>query len=171
MAAICDRLIEERGASLLFVPQCTYTHGNPLDDDRKVASEVVARMSHDSAAFVVPDHLGVQQTTALYAGAAAALCTRLHGNVSAAIEGIPTVAMSYNPKVASFMQWLGCADQVVEPDEFTPERVFDKLDRILENRYALAARMMPRIAEGRQQVAKYVDLAAQAMQFAIKFGA
>jgi polysaccharide pyruvyl transferase WcaK-like protein len=171
VAAVCDRLIEERGASLLFVPQCTYTHGNPLDDDRKVAAEVVGRMSHATSAFVVTDDLGVQQTAALYAGAEAALCTRLHGNVSAAIEGVPTVALSYNPKVASFMQWLGCADQVVEPDIFTADIVSDKLEQVLKNRSRLTARMMPRIFEGRQQVERYADLAAQAMQSAIKFSA
>jgi len=41
LAAVCDRLAEEREASLLFIPQCTYTHGNLLEDDREVAAKVV----------------------------------------------------------------------------------------------------------------------------------
>lgn len=108
LAEVCDCLAQSWHASLLFIPQCTYSHGDPLEDDREVAAEVVRRMAHGEAAFVVADQPTIEETTALYAGSAAALCTRLHGNVSAAIEGVPPVAMDYNPKVASFMNWLGC---------------------------------------------------------------
>lgn len=168
LAAVCDHLAEERGASLLFIPQCTYTHGNLLEDDRQVAAEVVGRMTRQEAAFVVSDHLTVHQTSALYSGAAAALCSRLHGNVSAVIEGVPTVALSYNPKVASFMRWLGCAEQVVEPGHFTPDGILEKLDRVLEDREILAARIASRIAKGRLQAERYVDLAAEILQSSTK---
>lgn len=168
LAAVCDRLVRERGASLLFIPQCTYTHGNLLEDDREVAAEVVGRMTHQEAAFVVSDHLTVHQTSALYAGAAAALCTRLHGNVSAVVEGVPTVALSYNPKVASFMRWLGCEEQVVEPRHFTPDGIFEKLERVLEDREILAVRITSRIAEGRLQAERYVDLATEILRSSAK---
>lgn len=164
MAEVCDRLAEASGASLLFVPQCTYTRGNSLEDDRRVAAEVVARMTRREAAFVVTDHLSVAETIALYSGATAALCTRLHGSVSAAIEGVPAVALSYNPKVSEFMQWLGCGRQVVEPGQFTVEAILGKLDNVRRNRETLAAQIVVRIVEGREQVERYVDLAAAAMR-------
>ena len=59
MAEVCDRLAAERDAKLLFVPQCTYSHGNPLEDDRKVALELVRRMKFPHHARIVQDHLSI----------------------------------------------------------------------------------------------------------------
>ncbi|MBI2353860.1 MAG: polysaccharide pyruvyl transferase family protein [Deltaproteobacteria bacterium] len=164
MATVCDRLAAEKKATLLFVPQCTYSHGNPLEDDRQVAVEVVRRMKMSDNALVVQDHLSIRETQGLYAGASVALCTRLHGNVCAAIEGVPTVAVSYNPKVASFMQWLGCPELVVTPAIFSINQLMARLDHVFEERDQLAQHMRRRTAEGRHQIGEYVTLAAKAMQ-------
>jgi len=164
MAAVCDRLATERRATLLFIPQCTYSHGNLLEDDRQVAIEVVRRMKLPSNAIVVQDHLSIRETQGLYAGASIALCTRLHGNVSAAIEGVPTVAVSYNPKVASFMQWLGCPEMIVTPANFSADQIMARLGRALDQRDQLAHHVRQRTAEGRLQIGEYVTLADRAMK-------
>lgn len=161
MATVCDKLATEKRATLLFVPQCTYSHGNPMEDDRQVAMEVVRRMKVPDNAVVIQKHLTIKETQGLYAGATVALCTRLHGNVCAAIEGVPTVAVSYNPKVASFMQWLGCSDLIVTPSNFNANQIMESLGCAFDKRDHLSHQVMQRTAEGHSQIGEYVTLAAR----------
>lgn len=164
MAAVCDRLAVEKKATLRFIPQCTYAHGNPLEDDRQVAMEVVRRMKSPGNAIVIHDQLSIRETQGLYADATIALCTRLHGNVYAAIEGVPMVAFSYNPKVASFMQWLGCNEYVVTPASLKVDFMMELLNQAFEEQDRLADHIKRRTYEGHCQIEKYVTLAEMAMK-------
>jgi polysaccharide pyruvyl transferase WcaK-like protein len=58
---------------------------------------------------VVPAH--PREAMAVFASAGLVLAMRLHGLILAALSGSPTVALSYDPKVASAAKAIGCPCQ------------------------------------------------------------
>ncbi|MFO7772812.1 MAG: polysaccharide pyruvyl transferase family protein [Dehalococcoidia bacterium] len=159
MARVCDGLASRHAATLLFIPQCTYEHGNPSEDDRNVARWVVEQMQFPHNAIVVNDHLTVEGCLALYSQADVGLCTRLHGNVYAAIQGVPSVAVSYLPKVAEFMRWLGCADLVVALPEVSSATMLERLEMAIARREEISNRILARVQSGRTAIEQYIDIA------------
>ncbi|HOV79638.1 MAG TPA: polysaccharide pyruvyl transferase family protein [Bacillota bacterium] len=160
MAIICDELISHYDANLLFIPQCTYEHGNKNEDDRYIAKLVVDKMVNKNKAIVVKKDLTVDECLALYHQADAAICTRLHANVYAAIQGVPSVAIDYNPKVAGFMEWLGKDNFVVSLEDFYPQNVLQIVQGIFNSRNKLSKSIVERVEKGRKEVNHYIEIAS-----------
>ena len=159
MASTLDLLVEALGVHFLFIPHGTYEHGDQQQDDRVVARDVVDRMRHRSAAFLIEDQLTVQETLALYRQARSAICTRLHACVFAALQNVPVVAISYNPKVAGFMDSLSCSDNCVDLDALSPAVLVSLVNRIQTNRSEILEIMSQGIAQHRPKVQQYAELA------------
>lgn len=160
-ASFCDDLIVRHNVVLLFVPHCTYEHARSTDDDRFIAASVVARMEHRESAVEITDHLSVEHCLAAYQGARAAVCMRLHANVFAAIQGVPSLAIDYNPKVGAFMEWLGASDAVVGFGDVTPGAAGAKLAMLLRQRGARSAGILAQVRQGRIQSGGYADMVEQ----------
>ena len=159
MVNVCDTLVSNYGANLLFIPHCTYQYGNANEDDRNVATQIVEQMQHPENAVVVNEDLTVEQCLSLYSGAELAICVRLHGNVYSAIQAVPSVAVGYNPKVAGFMNWLGRDDMLVPLSEFSAQMVMEKAELAMANRSRISSDILARVATGRNEVEEYADTA------------
>jgi len=57
---------------------------------------------------------------------------RLHAIVLSASVGVPTVGISYDPKVSSFVEYTRCGS-CIELEELTKQRLFDDIAKVLEN--------------------------------------
>ncbi len=164
VASICDRLISKLEGTVIFIPQCSYEHGLPTEDDRYIAELVKHRMTRSESAYVVRGPLSVHQTMALYRVATIAIAARHHANVFAAIAGVPPIAIRYNPKVTGFMKWLNRDKFSVELSQLTPELIEDLCREVLADREHQVAAIASRIAEGRRQVEPYIDIACSLLQ-------
>jgi len=69
--------------------------------------------------------------------------TRLHSLVLAVVVGIPFVAISYQPKVASFVRRCGMEDYALDVSQFIkhPEQVIALVEQVLANRSTIASRL------------------------------
>ena len=161
MASVCDELILRYNATLMFIPQCTYTNGELNEDDRNIANMVVGSMRNNDNVIKIDEDLTVEQCLSLYGKAKIAICTRLHANVYAAIQGVPTVAISYNPKVAGFMHWLGCDKMIVSLHDLSTRVVLDKVELALTEYDKLSSKISSRVEAGRIEVERYFDIASQ----------
>jgi polysaccharide pyruvyl transferase WcaK-like protein len=159
IAAACDYFIETLGAVVIFIPQCCYSHGNPDEDDREVARQVKTHMKYPEQTVLVEQVLGVEECLGLYQGSTFALCTRLHGNVFAAMNGVPSIAVGYNPKVKNFMTWLGKPQLLLNLDELDTSLIVSKAEYIIKNRGQLNQEILNRVREGREQVQQYAYIA------------
>jgi len=159
MVNVCDTLVSNYGAKLLFIPHCTYQYGNANEDDRNIATCIVEQMQYPDNAVIVSEDLTVEQCLSLYSGAELAICVRLHGNVYSAIQAVPSIAASYNPKVAGFMNWLGRDDMVVPLSDFSAQMVMKKVELAMANRSKISSEIMARVATGRDEVEEYADTA------------
>lgn len=159
MASICDALISRYNAKLLFIPHCTYMHGYANEDDRNIAKWIVDKIQNRNETIIVKEDLTVEQCLAMYMNAELALCTRLHANVYAAIQGVPSIAISYNPKVSEFMKWLKRDDFVVSLSDLSKDFILNKTKKALSNRKKNKQEIFERIEKGRGEVEQYVEIA------------
>lgn len=161
MSVICDNMVSRYNSTLLFIPQCTYSHGDYNENDQNIARSIVDSMRNNSNVIFIDEDLTVEECLGLYAQAELSLCTRLHANVYSAIQGVPSIAINYNPKVASFMNWLGCDDWTVHMSEFSPQKVIDEVEKAWAKRSSLSRSILARVAEGRAEVEQYADIACE----------
>lgn len=164
MAELSDRLVERYGGTVLFVPQCGYSRGEPREDDREVARRVVRRMKRPDGARMVEGSLDVRDAMSLYSGGAVAVCTRLHGNVFAAIQSVPSVAVSYHAKVAAFHHWLGQEDLVVPLEDICPDQIMERVDLAMSELQGRREAIDRRVEQGRHQVRRYGTIARRLMK-------
>ena len=95
------------GGEILFIPHCTYELAYPHTDDRYLAEELRASLKFPEQVYSIRSQLWPWETEGLYATCDLALCTRLHAGVFACKQGIPTIALGYEPKVVGFWEMLG----------------------------------------------------------------
>jgi colanic acid/amylovoran biosynthesis protein len=157
-ADACDRIIDKYDAALLFVPQCTYSHGELQENDINTSKLITDKMRHTGRAVISEEDLSVEQCVSVYGGSFGSICTRLHANVYAAIQSVPPVAISYNPKVSEFMSWLDCNELVIDLEDFSPDGIIEKLEKSIIKRSEFREKIDKRIEEGRSHVVQYADI-------------
>lgn len=84
---------------------------------------------------------------------------RLHALILAAACGVPSVALSYDPKVAAFMQSSGQGDAVYDLAQSDPEALTATLARVWAEREARGAALQSLLPTLRAQAARNVDAA------------
>jgi len=169
LANLCDLLIDRLNANILFIPQCTYTHGNLNEDDRNIAKDIITKMQHTTNVYDINESIDVFDCISLYEGALGAICTRLHGNVFAVMQGVPVIGLNYNPKVFEFFHWLGYEDLVVEITDINPNLLYQKLITIITHRHDFVKYSQKRLDDGKFSIEKYADLALEAMKYKVKY--
>jgi colanic acid/amylovoran biosynthesis protein len=157
LARFVDWLVARRGATVVFLPQVTYTEGS--DDDRTIARRVAAATTH-------PDHVRPIEAE-LSAGEVKWLCgrmdvfvgTRMHSNIFALSSGVPAVAIAYQPKTVGIMAGLGMDEWVLPIDDLglcQLQRIFDAaFARRAEIRQHLAT-VMPRITASALDAGRFI---------------
>ena len=122
MAAFADQLVQECDAEVVFVPQVTAVRQD--DDDRRAARAVVGLMSRRDRARVIEDELSAPQVKWLCGAMGLFVGTRMHSNIFALSLGVPTLAISYQPKTDGIMAQLGLDAFVLPIAGLTPDRLW-----------------------------------------------
>ena len=84
---------------------------------------------------------------------------RLHALILAAAAGVPSVALSYDPKVAAFMAASGQGDAVVELKGSAPGVLAQIIGRVWAERAARAAALDAALSDLRAKAQRNVDVA------------
>lgn len=84
---------------------------------------------------------------------------RLHALILAAAAGVPSVALSYDPKVDAFMQASGQGDAVYDLARSNPDALQSLLTRVWAERAARAAALRSVLPGLRARAARNVDVA------------
>ena len=124
VAAALD-LLAAHGLLIMFIPM----HG---EHDVKASKDVAALMSSDST--IAPGDLSIEEKIAVIGGSKLLIGQRLHSLIFAAIEHIPFIALSYDPKIDAFAEIV--AQPVighVERDDWDGERLAACAVDILDN--------------------------------------
>jgi colanic acid/amylovoran biosynthesis protein len=163
---LCDRLVEELGASILFIPQCSYEHGSPAEDDRSVARQVSAGVRKKERVHLLDGQYRAEAVMGIYAGIDAALTTRLHGAVFSAAARKPFLSVSYLPKVRGFLRHIGMEEWSLGVEDFQDEeRLFEKMSALIARREEIAERLSENVGRAERRAQEHFDIMARLMPY------
>lgn len=136
IASFVRWLIQERGASVVFLPQVTFTEGH--DDDRIVARKVAVAVGRDDCVLVVENELRAEEIKWLCGRMDFFVGTRMHSNIFALSSGVPTVAIAYQPKTVGIMSELGLGRWVIPIEGLSLDELQRAFDGVAEHRVEIS---------------------------------
>ncbi len=101
-------------------------------DDEELADEVAARSG--GAAVVLRGPLGVDDARSVVAALDVVVGMRLHALIFAAAAAVPAAALSYDPKVASFMQDTGQSSMNLPLEALSTAQIVERVDAARRDR-------------------------------------
>lgn len=152
-------LISHGGQAFLF----TQVQGpTRWEDDRIPACRIKARLGDLGNRVVLVDWIhSPRALKAAYGKMDLFLGTRLHSNIFALTEGVPTVAIAYQYKTRGIMQMLGLQHWVLDIEDLDPETLTRLLDEAWQNRDSTRAelrRVLPQIEAEASQAGALIGL-------------
>lgn len=138
VATALDAFIERHGGTPLFIP-LHKTLDSSLTDDRSVAERVCRLMRYGDRAIIFRDEYAPQEKAGLLEDCDMVLGMRLHSVIFAVKGGVPTVALTYDPKVKSILRSVGCEQYGLDLDQLTSPKLSSLLEQAYANRLQLHA--------------------------------
>ena len=124
LATALNRLVKEKDATIIFLPM-------QFPEDIRAAKSVAKIM--EVPAIVLDDEYRTEEILSLVGNMNLLISIRLHALIFAGVSGIPSVGISYDPKIERFLDSVG-EKPVGNFDNVTAEEIFAAAVKKLENR-------------------------------------
>jgi len=128
-SAIIDFINNNKQFSYLFVPQSTYIE----DDDVKKATEVSLMLEEGVNFHIIKCRYNPKNLVKIYNLCNLTLAVRLHSAVFSVAARTPVVAISYLPKVSSFMEDCGLTRYVIDADKVNSNSISKRVSSALNS--------------------------------------
>ena len=153
MAQLADYIIEQYRLKVVFMPQVL----GPveLENDLLAAHQVYDLITHKSKVAIVEKDFSPSQLLNIYEKAYVFVGTRFHSVIFALVAGTPALAISYyGPKSKGIMKMAGLEDFVLDIGNLTFTALSQRLDRLIQERDAMAMRVNKQVRRLREQAAE-----------------
>ena len=131
-----EKLADRFDCSIVVLKQIE-KYGNDSGDE--VIFEDMRSMCTSNRIIFVNDFVEVSRMKLIIGQAIAFLGSRMHSNIFALSQGVPTVAISYQPKTKFIMRQLGLEKFSLEIDEFSADDILDSISMALDKKEAFAS--------------------------------
>lgn len=153
LAAALDLLVEELGASILFIPM-------QHESDTKEAQKIARLMRRD--AIVLSESYNTTELLSLAGNVDVMIGIRLHALVFASLMEKPVVGISYDPKIDSFLHMID-SKPIGTIEEITKDAIFNYTKDILTD-VSLHEKALQRIRALRKEAMKNAHMALSLLQ-------
>ncbi len=140
-----------QGEQVLLIPMHFPT-------DLPACHQLLQRMSQ--SATVVEKNLGPKNLLPLVGCLDLIISMRLHALIFAAVQGVPPIGISYDPKVEQFLRTPGCIS-AGDVENVTAKGLIDQIDYVLKNKTLLQSRLASECSELKDKALQNARLAIQ----------
>lgn len=151
MAWALDRLVETHGVTPVFVPM-----EPPYDTD--VSKRIVAKMEHGTETLVLDGAFSPNELHNFIARADLTIALRLHALIFSALQNVPHVGLSYDPKVEAFLKRSGMWEHSFPLGDFTKEALYESAAYALDHSDELKTMLAPNVGYMRSEAIRNIDL-------------
>lgn len=124
MAKALDYCADKYGVYPLFVPM-------QYSKDFEISESICSKMQKDG--YIIKKPRNVQETIGIIKSMDFVVAMRLHSLIYAAGVGVGVIAIVYDPKVRSFMEYAE-QNQMIDVEEFTSDKMIAELDKFFESK-------------------------------------
>lgn len=156
MSRLCDSLVKNYGASLVFVPNCLAAN----DDDRISTREIYRRMEFKDYATCIEEEMTLAQTMAAIGRCDLFIGTRLHAEIFASIQGVPVVPLvgTAGPRVPGVMRTLGLESYICNITESPNGKCFSLVNEVWQDRRQYAIRLAANVAGAHEKALENIRI-------------
>lgn len=144
LGQVIHRVAERHDASVYVVAHVTGP--TPTKDDRIPGRRAAEKIG--PRARCIEDDLDPSEIKALIGTCDVFVGSRMHANIAALTQAVPTLAISYSHKFSGIMKQFGQGDLVIEIEDLTPAL----LETQLEGLIASAAERRPALEKARDRL-------------------
>jgi colanic acid/amylovoran biosynthesis protein len=123
----------------------------PSQDDRVPARRIADRLSEfGSSVLLIEEPISPDLLKSIYGLMSLFIGTRMHSNIFALSEGVPVVAIGYQPKTLGILEMLGLDKWAIGIHKVTPQSLAKKLTDLWEQQEDVRAhlqRVIPTLVE------------------------
>jgi polysaccharide pyruvyl transferase CsaB len=128
------------GFSAVFLPmQPSY--------DSEICARAAERLREAGVNALVVEDFKTEELREILGGARVVIGMRLHSLIFAATEGVPSLALAYDPKVSAFMEYLGLGEWALPAFHANDRIVLAKLEEILAREEEIRGNLTRRVGE------------------------
>jgi polysaccharide pyruvyl transferase WcaK-like protein len=163
VCSLLNHILQNSSNQVLFIPNCYYQNGHPLEDDRQINRGIRSRFGDHKRVHYIESTLNLYQTLSIFKLTHVHISNRRHSNIFAAIFGKPFIPINTSLKthISSFVEDLEQSDLLVSSSEFSG-KVAENLDFVLINYDHISRRLRSiisdRIYKGLTSVAAITNL-------------
>jgi colanic acid/amylovoran biosynthesis protein len=135
--AACARaarfFIEQHDGQVVLFPQ---VWGPSVSQDDRVAARRVAEHLHDlnRVVFMIEDPLSPDLLKAVYGLTDLFVGTRMHSNIFCLSEGVPVIAIGYQPKTRGIIQMVGLERWMIDIERVSGQALIGLLEALWNER-------------------------------------
>lgn len=141
MGSVADTIVEDFDATVVLMVMCSR--------DADVTEKIQRRMAHRRNVRSIRLHTryAPSEIAGIISRLDAMIGMRLHSVVISTATGVPTIAISYAPKVQSYMEMVEQTNYVVELSQLTSENMCSKFRELWVCKESVRESLVSRIAE------------------------
>lgn len=144
IAAGVRMFIEKYQGRALFFPQVWGPF--EMQDDRISARRIAERLSDlKGAILLIQAPLPPEYLKPLYSRMDLFIGSRMHSNIFALSEGVPVIAIGYQPKTGGIMQMAGLDEWLLAIHQITAETLISRMEKLWERRLQVREQIRAKI--------------------------
>lgn len=124
-AEIADKLVEKYDARIVFFP-----FHKPKDAE--ISKIIMHKMKHEESAVLMPNRYLPSEILGTMGLMDVNIGVRLHSLVFSAVMNVPTIGISYDPKIDGFLEMINMTP-VCTYEDISVEKILDHVDSFMEN--------------------------------------
>jgi len=163
MAEVCDQLINNYKAKIVFVPHVTYEN-DPNNDDRVVGRAIGSLMINKQEVFLIEGDYSCTELKAIIGRCTLFIGARTHATIAATSMLVPTIALAYSVKALGIMEDVLDREKCVcDIRGFNREELLRKAEYLLENSNKVVKELGERLEKIRKRSLLNGELAKKIM--------
>jgi polysaccharide pyruvyl transferase CsaB len=124
LAQAADLIVERYGARIVFFP-----FHKPKDAE--ISKIIMHKMKHEDRAVMMPNRYLPSEILGAMGRMNVNIGVRLHALIFSAVSNVPTIGISYDPKVDGFLDMIH-SNAVCTYDEIDAKKISDEVGRLLQ---------------------------------------
>ncbi|HIH61187.1 MAG TPA: hypothetical protein HA298_00640 [Methanobacteriales archaeon] len=155
IAKIIDIIIESYDVNVLLIAHVT---GSGLNDDRIINKNVLKKVKNKKRIFNLKGDYNSEELKYIISHCELFIGARMHANIAALSNCIPTVAISYSIKTPGLMKLCGLEDYYIEFTDLNEHTLLSKISDAWENREKIKAHLKNVIPKVKKKALKNGEL-------------
>ena len=124
-AEVADRLVEKYNARIVFFP-----FHKPKDAE--ISKIIMHKMKHEDKTVLIPNRYLPSEILGTMGLMDVNIGVRLHALVFSALMNVPTIGISYEPKIDGFLEMINMTP-VCTYDNISVDKIIEKVDSFMQN--------------------------------------